>query len=73
MIGTHIRITALAGDDRRPEFFVTAIEAEGIPISLWQGSSYERAILIAEKAREDFGPVYDYVPETYPFDPLRER
>ncbi|SER50156.1 hypothetical protein SAMN04490244_101279 [Tranquillimonas rosea] len=72
MYGMHIRITALAGEDFEPEFYVMVIETEGASICLWHGTSYERAILEAERGREDFGPVIDQVIETYPDEMLRE-
>jgi hypothetical protein len=42
-------------------FFVDAVEADGGRIGMWDGPSYEAAILEAEAMSAEFGPVVDMV------------
>jgi hypothetical protein len=42
-------------------FFVDAIEEDGGRIGMWDGLSYETAIIEASALSGDFGPVHDLV------------
>lgn len=45
-------------------FFVTVFEAPGQQIGMWDGDSYDEAIRVAEKLRDEWGfaaPVVDMV------------
>jgi hypothetical protein len=42
-------------------FFVDVVEADGTRIGMWDGKSYEEAIIQANILSADFGPVQDRV------------
>jgi hypothetical protein len=42
-------------------FFVDVVEADGTRIGMWDGASYEDAIIEAHHLSAEFGPVHDLV------------
>lgn len=64
--GNHVEIGMVLDDLGPPHFTVDVIDRDYGTIRVWDGQSYEIAILQAEAAREDFGPVEDRVLDALP-------
>ena len=59
----HLEITGgIDRDTGRWRFFVEAMEADGGCVTMWDGATYDEAILAAEHLRRDgFGRIFDRV------------
>ena len=58
----HVEIVRGVAKPHQPWwFYVDVVGADGIAFTMWDGASYDSAILEAGKLEPDFGPVIDLV------------
>lgn len=60
-ITDHEGTRAVFDDVGSFRFFVDVVEADGTRVSMWDGKSYEQAIIEAQHLSPEFGPVHDRI------------